>query len=124
MASPAASDAGSSHSLSMTPKGKKKRSPVVEEQMQALVKDLHAAFDTKETLDTSAHDGMAKKREDSQKQKTALVREMRNEKRRTARMKEKTKLLSENDLIEAWSLRYAKSTTKSETGWKKRKSAS
>ena len=122
MASPPSATGSSTDSSCITPKGKKNRSAAVEEQLGALVKELHRAFDTNASTDPSTHDAMTNKRADLQKQKAALGREMRNDKRRTARMKEKTKLLSENDLIEAWSLRYAKNSTPSETGGKKRKS--
>jgi hypothetical protein len=104
--------------------GKKKRSPKVEETMQTLVDNLHAAFTTRGDVQMSQREELMEKRAALQKEKAALVRDMRNEQRRTQRIKDKTKLLNENDLIEAWSLRFAKTGAKSESESKKRKSSS
>ena len=90
--------------------------------MQTLVENLHAAFSTKGDVNMSQREELMEKRAGLRKEKAALVRELRNEKRRTQRIKDKTKLLDERDFIEAWSLRFAKTGAKSES--KKRKSSS
>jgi hypothetical protein len=104
--------------------GEKKRSPMVEETMKTLVENLHAAFSTKGDEHMSEREQLIEKRAELQKEKAALMRELRNEKRRTQRIKDKTKLLNENDLVEAWSMRFAKTGAKSESESKKRKSSS
>ena len=91
--------------------------------MKTLVDDLHAAYSNETDEETSERETLLQKRTELNKEKAALVRELRNEKRRTQRIKEKTKLLSENDLIEAWSLRFGENSAKPESESKKRKSS-
>ena len=54
---------------------------MVEESMQTLVENLHAAFSTKEDKQMSEREQLIEKRAELQKEKAALVRELRNEKK-------------------------------------------